>query len=357
VLASLLVHDLTFTALGLAFWYGGKLLSERKYDVQTFFVIFIAIIFGGQAAGFLFGFTLSTSVPGYWPLPALTCPDTTKAHSAANHIIDLRRSRPPINTSTGSKPASDQSDIAIEFRDVRFSYPTRSEQVLRGINLKIRRGQKVGVVGASGCGKTTIISVLERFYDIDSGALLIHGQPLTSLDVHAYRSMIGLVSQDTTLYQGSIRENVLLGHTGDVDEARLIQACKDANIHDFITSLPEGYDTDAGSRGLALSGGQRQRIAIARALIRDPEILLFDEATSALDTQGEAVVQKALETAAKGRTTVAVAHRLSTIRDSDLIIVLDGGKVVEQGTHDALVSKRGRYREMVLAQTLDREAK
>jgi ATP-binding cassette subfamily B (MDR/TAP) protein 1 len=168
--------------------------------------------------------------------------------------------------------------------------------------------------------------------------------------------MTGLVSQDTMLYQGSIRDNVLLGHAGDVDDARLIHACKDANIHDFIISLPEGYDTDAGSRGLALSGGQRQRIAIARALIRDPAILLLDEATSALDTQGEAVVQKALETAAKGRTTVAVAHRLSTIRDSHLIIVLDGGKVVEQGTHDALIARRGRYWDMVLAQTLDRDA-
>lgn len=287
----------------------------------------------------------------------LTAADTTKAHSAANHIIDLRRSRPPINTSTGSKPASDQSDVAIEFRNVRFTYPTRSEQVLRSLSLTIRRGQKVGVVGASGCGKTTVISLLERFYDIDSGAILIYGDPLTSLDVHAYRSMIGLVSQDTALYQGSIRENVLLGYSGTVDDEVLIKACKDANIHDFITSLPEGYDTDAGSRGLALSGGQRQRIAIARALIRDPEILLFDEATSALDTQSEAVVQKALEIAAKGRTTVAVAHRLSTIRDSDVIIVLDGGKVVEQGTHEVLINRRGRYWEIVLAQSLDREAK
>jgi len=225
------------------------------------------------------------------------------------------------------------------------------------LSLKIRRGQSVGIVGASGCGKTTIISLLERFYDIDSGALLIYGDSLRSLDVHAYRSTIGLVSQDTTLYQGSIRENVLLGTSEDVSEARLIQACKDANIHDFIISLPEGYDTDAGSRGLALSGGQRQRIAIARALIRDPEILLFDEATSALDTQSEAVVQKALETAARGRTTVAVAHRLSTIRDCDLIFVLGKGRVAEQGTHETLVARKGRYWGMVLAQSLDREAK
>jgi ATP-binding cassette, subfamily B (MDR/TAP), member 1 len=285
-------------------------------------------------------------------------PDTTKAHAAANHILHLRKQEPPINSSTGIQIPPNDTEVALEFRNVRFAYPTRPEHtVLRGLNFKIHRGQTIGIVGASGCGKTTVITLLERFYDITSGQILIHGQPLPSLDVKSYRSTVGLVSQDTTLYQGSIRENILLGvRDEDVSEETLIQACKDANIHTFITSLPEGYSTDAGSRGLALSGGQRQRIAIARALVRNPTILLLDEATSALDTQSEEVVQKALETAAKGRTTVAVAHRLSTVRGADCIFVLDGGKVVEAGTHAELVKRKGRYWEMVLAQSLDKKA-
>ena len=212
-------------------------------------------------------------------------------------------------------------------------------------------------MGASGCGKTTVISLLERFYDINSGEIRVNGQSLKDLDIHAQRASMALVSQDTTLYQGSIMENVLLGTESEEESPELIQACKDANIHDFIMSLPEGYGTDSGSRGVALSGGQRQRIAVARALIRNPKLLLLDEATSALDTQSEEVVQKALEIAAKGRTTVAVAHRLSTIRDADKIFVLDSGKVAEEGTHDELVKRKGRYWDMVQAQSLDKEAK
>ena len=286
-------------------------------------------------------------------------PDTTKAHAAANHILHLRKQKPPINSSSGMQLPSDLTETAIEFKNVRFAYPSRPEfNVLQGMNFKIHRGQTVGIVGASGCGKTTVITLLERFYDIASGQILIHGQPLSSLDIKSYRSTVGLVSQDTTLYQGSIRENILLGirDDGDISEETLIQACKDANIHTFINSLPEGYSTDAGSRGLALSGGQRQRLAIARALVRDPTILLLDEATSALDTQSEGLVQTALEMAAKGRTTVAVAHRLSTVRNADCIFVLDAGRVVEAGSHAELVRKRGRYWDMVQAQSLDREA-
>ncbi|KFZ10379.1 hypothetical protein V502_08155 [Pseudogymnoascus sp. VKM F-4520 (FW-2644)] len=252
--------------------------------------------------------------------------DTTKAHAAANQILYLRAQQPPINSSTGAEPNPDSGEIAIEFSNVTFSYPTRPElPILRGLNMKIHQGQFVGI-------------------------------RLIDLDVHAHRATTGLVSQDTTLYQGSIKENVLLG-TSTEDESKLIQACRDANIHDFIMSLPEGYDTDSGSRGLALSGGQRQRIAVARALIRDPKLLFLDEATSALDTESEEVVQRALETAAKGRTMVAVAHRLSTIRDADKIFVLDRGVVVEEGTHDELARMKGRYWEMVQAQSLDRVVK
>ncbi|KFY82786.1 hypothetical protein V498_08451 [Pseudogymnoascus sp. VKM F-4517 (FW-2822)] len=362
-----LSESLDLIAMALAFWYGGRLLSEREYDAQTFFVVFTAIIFGGQAAGFLFGFTMNTTkahaaanqilhLRAQQP-PINSSTDTTKAHAAANQILHLRAQQPPINSSTGAAPNPDSGETAIEFSNVRFSYPTRPDlPILRGLNMKIHQGQFVGIVGASGCGKTTVISLLERFYDIKSGDIRIHGQRLIDLDVHAHRATTGLVSQDTTLYQGSIKDNVLLG-TSTEDESKLIQACKDANIHDFIMSLPEGYDTDSGSRGLALSGGQRQRIAVARALIRDPKLLLLDEATSALDTESEEVVQRALETAAKGRTTVAVAHRLSTIRDADRIFVLDRGVVVEEGTHDELAKMKGRYWEMVQAQSLDRVAK
>jgi len=182
----------------------------------------------------------------------------------------------------------------------------------------------------------------------------------SSMCTLTHRARIGLVSQDTTVYQESLRENVLFGVSEDIEvsEEQVIRACKHANIHDFISSLPQGYDTDAGSRGISLSGGQRQRIAIARALIRDPQILLLDEATSALDSENETLVQQAIEKAAKGRadrTTIAVAHRLSTIQRCDRIIVLHAGKVVEEGTHAELVAKRGRYHRMVLAQILDRE--
>lgn len=288
-------------------------------------------------------------------------PDTTKAHSAANQILHLRKQIAPINGSTGDPvPDNDDSDEAIEFKNVTFAYPTRpNHPVLRKLNLKIRHGQNVALVGPSGCGKTTIVALLERFYDISSGEILINGKPMSAIDVNDYRSRAGLVSQETTLYQGSIRENVTLGMSDNDDsvpDEAIIQACKSANIHDFIASLPEGYDTESGSRGLTFSGGQRQRLATARALLRNPDFLFLDEATSALDTESERIVQAALENAKQGRTTIAVAHRLSTVQDCDAIFVLGSGRIVESGTHQELLRRRGRYFEMCQAQSLDREA-
>ncbi|KOS18917.1 Leptomycin B resistance protein pmd1 [Escovopsis weberi] len=216
----------------------------------------------------------------------------------------------------------------------------------------------VALVGASGCGKSTMVSLLERFYDVTSGEIRLDGQDIKTLDRCLYRRSIALVQQEPVLYQGSIRENIALG-TEELDpsEEDIVEACKQANIWTFISSLPEGLATPCGSQGLSLSGGQRQRIAIARALIRKPRLLLLDEATSALDTESEKVVKEALDRAAgaAGRTTVVIAHRLSTIRDADTIAVLERGKIVEMGTHDELVGKRGLYYELVLAQSLDRE--
>lgn len=331
---------------GLGFWYGGRLILSGEYTVTQFFIVFTAIVFGGQAAGFLFGFTTNL----------------TKAHAAANNIIHLRTSTPPINTSTGSPMPSETPDDgaevpAIEFRHVRFTYPTRPTiPVLRNCNLRILPGERIGLVGASGCGKSTIIALLERFYDTTSGDILIHGTPLKSLDVHQYRSSVALVSQEPTLYQGSVRDNITLGARGEVNDEAVEKAARSANIHDFILSLPQGYLTDVGTKGVALSGGQRQRLAIARALVRDPRILLLDEATSALDTESERVVQEAVERASRGRTVIAVAHRLSTVREFDRVLVLAGGRVVEEGSHQELVEKRGRYWGMCLGQSLEREA-
>jgi ATP-binding cassette, subfamily B (MDR/TAP), member 1 len=238
---------------------------------------------------------------------------------------------------------------------VHFRYPTRPEQpVLRGLNLSVSPGQYIALVGPSGCGKSTTIALLERFYDPLTGGIFVDGKEISSLNVNSYRAHLALVSQEPTLYQGTIKENILLGAAHEVTDDAIEAACRDANIYDFILSLPDGFQTVVGSKGTLLSGGQKQRVAIARALIRDPKILLLDEATSALDSESEAVVQAALDKAAHGRTTIAVAHRLSTIQKADVIYVFDQGRIAEQGTHAELMKKNGRYAELVNLQSLEK---
>jgi ATP-binding cassette subfamily B (MDR/TAP) protein 1 len=199
-----------------------------------------------------------------------------------------------------------------------------------------------------------MISLLERFYDPVSGHITSDGTSLTDLCPRKYRREVSLVQQEPVLYQGSIRDNIAMGTEAEATIHQIETAAKQSNIHEFVASLPEGLETMCGSRGTQLSGGQRQRIAIARALIREPRLLLLDEATSALDTESERIVQAALETAKSGRTTIAVAHRLSTIKDADCIIVFARGRIVESGTHRDLLAKRGVYYEMSLGQSLDR---
>ncbi|KAJ5038208.1 uncharacterized protein L3040_007075 [Drepanopeziza brunnea f. sp. 'multigermtubi'] len=333
-------QSLMFACVALGFWYGGQLIADREYSLFQFFVCFSSIIFGAQSAGTIFSFA----------------PDMGKAKQAAQELKNLFDRKPTIDpwSEDGTRLASCEGNI--EFRDVHFRYPTRPDQpVLRGLNLTVAPGQYVALVGASGCGKSTTIQLLERFYDPLVGGIYVDGKEISSLNINDYRSYIALVSQEPTVYQGTIRENILLGADkaeGDVPDAAIEFACREANIYDFIMSLPDGFSTVVGSKGSMLSGGQKQRIAIARALLRNPSILLLDEATSALDSESEHVVQAALDKAAKGRTTIAVAHRLSTIQKADVIYVFDQGVVVESGTHNELMSKGARYSELVNLQSL-----
>ncbi|KAH7172145.1 P-loop containing nucleoside triphosphate hydrolase protein [Fusarium sp. MPI-SDFR-AT-0072] len=335
-------QSLLFACFALGFWYGGTLIAKFELSMFQFFLCFMSVVFGAQSAGTIFSFA----------------PDMGKAHHAAGELKKLFDRQPVVDTWSDTGDRLPHVEGTLEFRDVHFRYPTRPEQpVLRGLNLTVRPGQYIALVGASGCGKSTTIALLERFYDPLSGGVFIDGHEISTLNVNDFRSHIALVSQEPTLYQGSIKDNILLGTAReDVSDKDIEHATREANIYEFIVSLPDGFNTIVGSKGALLSGGQKQRIAIARALIRDPKILLLDEATSALDSESEHVVQAALDKAAKGRTTIAVAHRLSTIQKADVIYVFDQGRIVEQGTHTELMKKNGRYAELVNLQSLEKQS-
>ena len=234
----------------------------------------------------------------------------------------------------------------IEFQDVSYSYPT-SDEVLHHVNLKIRKGEKLALVGPSGGGKTTLCHLLPHFYDVEegSGRILIDGKDIRHLTRDSVRNSIGIVQQDVFLFSGTIRENILYGRL-DATEEEVIDAAKKAHIHDYIISLEHGYDTEVGERGVKLSGGQKQRLSIARVFLKDPAILILDEATSALDNTTEVLIQQALDELCEGRTTLVVAHRLSTIRNADEIAVVIRGEVMERGTHEELMAAGGMYQKL-----------
>ncbi|KAJ3166249.1 GTPase-activating protein [Geranomyces variabilis] len=357
-------QTITFLMNALGFWYGGSLIVNGTYGgatgIRTFFTAFMAIVFAAQAAGRVFSLM----------------PDVGKAKDSADAVLGLFDLVPPIDSwsKDGIKPDKNAIQGRVEFKDVRFHYPTRaSVKVLKGVNITVEPGQFVAFVGPSGCGKSTAIGLMERFYDTTGGSITIDGTKISDLALPSLRNMVSLVGQEPNLYNLTIKENITFGLTPeereapDVDE-RIQKAAKDANIHDFILSLPgepspagstlpPGYNTSLGGKGTQLSGGQKQRIAIARALIRNPKILLLDEATSALDSTSEKVVQEALDVAAKGRTTIAIAHRLSSIKGADVIYVFKDGVVAEHGTHQSLIAKQGLYYQLVVSQDLgDSEA-
>jgi len=329
-------QGLSMFIFALVFWYGGRLLFNQEYTVLQFFVVYSSIINGAQSAGAIFSFA----------------PDMGEARDAAKLLKSFLNRVPKIDNWSTEGKKIDRLSGKIELQDIRFTYPGRPDhRVLRGISLSAEPGQFIALVGASGSGKSTVMQLLERFYDPTSGAVLVDDVEVKDYNLQDYRSQLAIVSQETTLYTGTIRENILADKEELGDDA-VIQACKDANIYDFITSLPDGFNTLVGAKGALLSGGQRQRIAIARALLRDPKVLLLDEATSALDSTSERVVQAALDSAAQGRTTIAIAHRLSTIQHADVIYVFDQGKIVEKGRHEDLVAKKGVYFELAKLQAI-----
>lgn len=315
------------------------MVASGEYTSTQFFVVFLSILFGDQAAAQFFTYTTSI----------------TKAKGGANYLLWLRTVRTNIRETVDNRDRGpSEKDVSVGFENVDFQYKQRgSAKVLRGISMQIEPGTSVAFVGPSGCGKSTIVSLLERFYDPTSGRITLNGDDVSNMSPKLYRRHMSLVQQEPPLYLGSVRENIAIGLEHQPSEEEVREACQQANILDFVSSLPEGLNTPCGSKGLQFSGGQRQRIAVARALIRKPHLLLLDEATSALDTQSERVVQKALDEAASSRTTIAVAHRLSTIRHADVIFVIGDGSIVEMGTHDDLQRLKGRYHAMCLAQTLD----
>jgi ATP-binding cassette subfamily B protein len=295
-----------------------------------------------------------------WPLTRLgaTLDLYQRAMASTNRIFSLLDTAPRIIDGQHDLPL-DQVAGDIRFEDVHFEYPASivsetpgrpAPAVIQDFTLHIPAGQTVALVGPTGAGKSTIVKLLLRFYDVQQGRILLDGHDLRDLRRRDLRRAIGFVSQDVFLFHGTVRENIAYG-TFDASDEAIIRAARIAEAHDFIMQLPNGYDTIVGERGQKLSGGQRQRISIARAVLKDPPVLILDEATSSVDNETEAAIQRSLDVIARGRTTILIAHRLSTVRNAHHIVVIDRGRIVESGTHQELIAQNGLYAALWRVQT------
>jgi ABC-type multidrug transport system fused ATPase/permease subunit len=322
-----------FGAVVLVLWYGTRLVQSGDLSV------------GGLASFMLYTLFVAGAMGSFAEIYS----QIQRTLGAAQRVLELLAEKPEVVAAPVAAIPRLRGDVA--FEDVAFRYPSRKEfEVLRGVTLAARPGERVALVGPSGAGKSTLVSLLLRFYDPDRGRILLDGRDAREYDLLAMRAQMAIVPQDVLLFGGSIGENIAYGRPG-ASQNEVITAARQANAHEFIASFPEGYQTRVGERGVQLSGGQRQRVAIARAILRDPAVLILDEATSSLDSESEALVLQALDRLMQGRTSLVIAHRLSTVRGADRIFVLKEGAVVESGTHTELMARdAGVYRNLSLLQ-------
>jgi ABC transporter fused permease/ATP-binding protein len=327
-----------YIGVAAVIWLGGRELINHPDQMTA----------GKLTSFFLYTFLVAGAlgdVAGLWASLQRAAGATDRLFSVIDTVPEIRDPAP------GDAVALPPGKGALRLDGVSFAYPSRRGQpVLTGVDLDIAPGEVVALVGPSGAGKSTILSLLHRFYDVDSGRVLVEGVDVRQLRLGELRRALAMVAQEPVLFSGTIRDNIGYGYAGATTVAPMAEierAARDAHAHEFIAGFPDGYDTLIGERGTKLSGGQKQRIALARALLADPRVLILDEATSNLDAESEAAVQSALARLMRGRTTVIVAHRLSTVRDADRIVVIEDARVVEQGRHDELMARRGTYHRLV----------